>query len=102
MKLKKICINKEYSQIYISDEKGNIIVLDLNSAKYIHRFKVCSYKIKNMCVCLNGKYLAVIIQTGLSFLIEINEKFKVVLKLEDHTLDKQNKFFKSKKKKNIK
>ncbi|KAL4489778.1 hypothetical protein ABPG72_022418 [Tetrahymena utriculariae] len=84
IKLTSIVINYSYKEIYIGDSKGYITTLDLETLQLTKKYKVCNFKIKKMKLSPQSSYLAVILSTGMSILLNILNQFQLVLKIEDH------------------
>ncbi|KAL4441114.1 hypothetical protein ABPG74_002064 [Tetrahymena malaccensis] len=84
IKLTSMAINYSYKEIYIGDSKGYITTLDLETLQLTKKYKVCNFKIKKMKLCPQSSYLAVVLSTGMSILLDILNQFQLVLKIEDH------------------
>ncbi|EAR95021.3 hypothetical protein TTHERM_00518530 (macronuclear) [Tetrahymena thermophila SB210] len=84
IKLTSIVTNYSYKEIYIGDSKGYITTLDYETLQPTKKHKVCNFKIKKMKLCPQSSYLAVVLSTGMSILLDILNQFQLVLKIEDH------------------
>ncbi len=83
LKIKSFTINQFKEEIYLSDNKGNIIVCSFEG-EIVATHSVCGFKIKQLEISPGGHYVAAILSTGLSMLLDTTNNFSLALKLEDH------------------
>ena len=81
-------------EIYVGDNKGNLMIFDLKTGKIKQSLPISGFKISSVAVSLN--YLAITQSTGLTSVFDKNSNFEISLKLEEaHVeLGAQTKFFK--------
>lgn len=74
-------VDWQLEEIYVGDNKGNLMIFDIKTGRMKHSFPISGFKISSIAVSLN--YVAITQSSGHTVVFDKNTNFEVSIKLEE-------------------